>query len=305
MAPVPRSRLSIRLTWATGRRSVPYLWMLPSFALVAGLIYYPIVQLFVLGMSRIDLAGQVVGFAGLTNLSNTLSDPVFPLALRNTMIWTVSVVAATTLFSVPIAVLYNEEFPGRRLFRAILVVPWAASLMISGLIWRWIFDGNYGDFNLLLQALHLISRGVVWLGTPESAFMAVIWVGVFVSIPFTTFVFLAGLQAIPPSLYEAASIDGSSMWQSFWRITVPNLRQSFVISTVLNVIYVFNSFPIIWVMTRGDPANSTQILVTYLYQAGFQFGQLGEASVIAVLSFFILLVFGIVFVRAVRTEVTT
>jgi multiple sugar transport system permease protein len=282
----------------------PYFWLLPSLTLVAGLIYYPIYRLFVLGLSNIDMAGQVVGFAGLGNLWYTLSDPVFPLALRNTVIWTVSIVGVTTLLSVPLAVLYHQDFPGRRLFRAILVLPWAASLMISGLIWRWIFDPNYGAFNLLLEDLHLISRGIAWLGTPESAFMAVIWVGVFVSIPFTTFVYLAGLQAIPASLYEAASLDGASRWQSFWRITVPNLGQSFSVSTVLNVIYVFNSFPIIWVMTRGGPANSTQILVTYLYEAGFQFGQLGEASVIAILSFFILLIFGVLFIRLVRTEVT-
>lgn len=295
--------MAVRSHTRLAARLMPLFWLLPALTLVAGLIYYPIAQLFVLGLSNIDMAGQIVGFSGLANLVNTLSDPVFPQALRNTVVWTVSVVAVTTLLSVPIAVLYHQDFPGRRLFRAILVLPWAASLMISGLIWRWIFDANYGDFNLLLEAAHVITHGMAWLGTPVSAFMAVIWVGVFVSVPFTTFVLLAGLQAIPSTLYEAASIDGASSWQSFWRVTIPNLRQSFVISTILNVIYVFNSFPIIWVMTRGDPANSTQILVTYLYEAGFQFGQLGEAAVIAILSFFILLTFGILFVRAVRSEV--
>src|SRR5690606_15961322 len=146
---------------------------------------------------------------------------------------------------------------------------------------------------------------IQWLARASTAFPMQILIGILVTIPFTTTIFLGGLSAIPDDLYEAAKLEGASRWQTFRRITLPLIRPFLNIAIVLNVIYVFNSFPIIWVTTQGGPANSTDILVTYLYKLGFRLGKLGEASALSIMMFVLLLGFTILYVRlAMRSSRT-
>jgi multiple sugar transport system permease protein len=172
--------------------------------------------------------------------------------------------------------------------------------MINAIIWRWILDGQYSILNRLLMDLHLISKPIVWLGSEWIAFGAIIVVGILVSIPFTAFSLLAGLQSIPAELYEAARIDGAGFWSTFRRVTLPLLRPALAITTILNVIYVFNSFPVIWLLTQGAPAYHTDIMVTYLYKKAFSEGQFGPAAAMAVLTFLFLLVFSLGFARLTK-----
>jgi multiple sugar transport system permease protein len=215
----------------------------------------------------------------------------------------VSVVGISTLLSLGIASLLNREFPGRRLVRAALIIPWAVSLIITSVIWKYILDYNYGILNLILTKLHLIDHNIYWLAEPSVSFPAMIGVGIFVTIPFTSFVILSGLQSISADLYESAGVDGASSWGKFYHITLPLLKQPLTISTVLNTIYVFNSFPIIWSMTKGDPVNQTDTIITYLYKLAFLSHKMGDAAAVSVISFALLLVFSIVYVTiAMRRE---
>ncbi len=211
------------------------------------------------------------------------------------MVWTLSVVGLTLGTSLPAALALHRRFPGRRLARAILVLPWASSLVISALIWRYILDGEMGPFNALLMQLGILDEAVSWRATRTTSFPAMIFVGAFVSVPFTTMVFLAGLQAIGREMYEAAKVDGASALRTFWSVTLPHLRGVFAIATILNVIYVFNSFPIVWTITRGDPANTTDIVMTYLYKKAFIDQQFGIASAQAVIVFLTLITFSILY----------
>jgi multiple sugar transport system permease protein len=188
--------------------------------------------------------------------------------------------------------------------RGVLVVPWAVSLLITSIIWRYILDYRYGTLNLVLKKLGIIEQNVNWIGNPTLAFAVMIWVGVLVTIPFISFVILAGLQSIPGELYEAASIDGAGRWASFFRITLPQLRSSLTVSVVLCTIYVFNSFPIVWTITKGDPLNRTDVVFTYLYKLGFEQRLIGEAAAISVVSFLILLMFSIAYVSLLTREET-
>jgi multiple sugar transport system permease protein len=284
-------------------KMTPYLWMLPSFILIVLVTIFPIIELFSYSMSKISLSGVKKGFIGFQNFSNVLNDTLFLLVMKNTLFWTVAVVGISTVLSLGIAQVLNRDFPGRRLVRAALIVPWAVSLIITSVIWKWILDYNYGVLNLLLLKMHLINHNIYWLASPSTSFPAMIGVGIFVTIPFTSFVILSGLQSISAELYESASVDGANGWSRFWHITLPLLKQPLTISTVLNTIYVFNSFPIIWSITKGDPVNSTDTIITYLYKLAFLSQRMGEAAAVSVISFLLLLSFSVIYVGiALRRE---
>ena len=211
------------------------------------------------------------------------------MVLKNTLVWTVAVVGISTLLGFILAILLNNEFKGRKLARAVVVFPWATTLIVQASIWKFIIDTDYGTLNTLLMKLGIIDHAVNWTPTAGAYFAWEIACGIFVTIPFVTFTVLSGLQSIDASYYEAAAVDGASYWQKMFQITIPLVRPNLTISTILNIIYVFNSFPIIWTITKGDPANRTDTLVTYLYKLAFYNGKQGQAAAVSVIGFLILL----------------
>lgn len=286
------------------RRTVPpQLWLAPSVLLIFTIVIYPIYELFIISFSEVSLSGLRKGFTGFDNFTAIFKDETFLMVLKNTLIWTVSVVSISTVLSLGIASLLNQKFPGRRLVRAALIIPWAVSLIITAVIWKWVLNYDYGTLNLLLNKLHIINENIYWLAKPSTSFPVMIWVGIFVTIPFTSFVILSGLQSIAHELYESASVDGANGWKKFLHITLPQLRSALTVSTVLNTIYVFNSFPIVWSITQGDPINKTDLIITYLYKLAFQVNKMGHAAAVSVIGFLMLLAFAILYVTiAVRKE---
>jgi multiple sugar transport system permease protein len=281
----------------------PILLILPSFALAAFIIAYPVWDLLTVATHQVNRFGQLRDFTGLINLGNVLADPLFLDTLWRTLMWTGSVVFGTVLVSVPVALILNQDFYGRGAARVIVMLPWSVSLTMMAIVWRWALNGESGLLNLTLQDLGLIDQKVVWLASAATAFPVQILIGILVSVPFTVTIFLGGLSAIPTDIYEAASADGASTWQQFRTLTLPLMRPFINMAVVLNIIYVFNSFPIIWVLTGGGPSDSTQILVTYLYKLAFTLGKMGEAASISLIMFAILLVFTLIYLRmAMRGE---
>ena len=272
------------------RRVEPYIWIAPSVILMAIFILVPILTVFQMAMSDVSRAGKIKGFNGLENFSKVISNPSFSLVLKNTLVWTVAVVVLSTVLGFMLALVLNNKFRGRKIARAIVVFPWATTLVIQASAWDFIINTDYGTLNTLLMRIGLISAPVNWTPTPEAYFTWEIACGIFVTIPFVTFCVLSGLQSIDASYYEAATVDGAGYFQKLFSITLPLVKSSLTVSTVLNIIYVFNSFPIIWTMTKGDPANHTDTLVTYLYKLAFYNGKQGEASAVSVIGFIILLI---------------
>lgn len=272
------------------RKSEPYLWILPSVILMAVFIIIPIGYVFYMSFSEVSRAGLVKGFAGVENFVSVLSSSKFSGVLQNTLIWTVVVVGLSTLLGFILAMLLNNKFKGRKIARAIVVFPWATTLVIQASVWKFIIDTDYGALNTLLKSLGIISQNVNWTPTPGTFFAWEIACGIFVTIPFVCFTALSGLQSIDTAYYEAATMDGANFWQKLGNITLPLVRPSLTVATVLNIIYVFNSFPIVWTITKGDPANKTDTLVTYLYKLAFYNGKQGEAAAVSVIGFCILLV---------------
>jgi multiple sugar transport system permease protein len=272
-----------------GRAIAPYLLILPSILFAFWIIGYPIFDIASMSVQGVNRFGQTTGFLGAANFAKLFAHPLFLGCLWRTLVWTVFVVGGTVLLSIPIALILNEDFIGRRLARVIIMLPWAVSLTMSGIVWRWALNGEAGMVNASLRQIGIVNQPIEWLATAGTAFPIEIAIGILVSIPFTVTVFLGGLASLPADIYEAATIDGASGRQRLRYLTLPLLRPFLNLVLVLNFIYVFNSFPLIWVMTQGDPANSTDILVTWLYKLAFRYGELGIASALSIVMFLILL----------------
>ncbi|MCG7507196.1 carbohydrate ABC transporter permease [Mesorhizobium retamae] len=283
-------------------RALPYLLILPSLFLAAVVIFWPVYDLVQISTHDVSRFGQLRDFIGLANFAALADDPDFMAALWRTGLWTLSVVAGALVLSIPVAMILNSDFYGRSVARVIILLPWAVSLTMTAVVWRWALNGESGMLNSALMGLGIIDQNIQWLASASTAFPMQVLIGVLVTVPFTVTIFLGGLSSIPDDLYEAAALEGASGWQQFRTITLPLLKPFINIAIVLNMIYVFNSFPIIWVMTQGGPANSTDILVTYLYKLAFRVGKLGEASAVSLVMFAILLVFTMIYVRLAMRE---
>lgn len=251
-------------------------------------------------VSEISISGLAKGFVGLGNFERLFADPDLAGILTRTLVWVVVAVSVTIFVSLGLASLLNAAFPGRRLVRWALIIPWAASVVMTATIWRWMLDGFYGIINRILLDLGLLSGPINdWLGDPSTAFIWLVFVAVFVSLPFTTYVLLAGLQSIPRDVYEAAEVDGATGWQSYISITLPLLRPALLVAAIINMINVFNSFPIIWAMTRGGPGSLTDTTTTHMYKLAFQLLDIGQSAAMAVVNFTVILVFVLLYLRLV------
>ena len=278
----------------------PLLWVGPAMALIAVVVLWPVVIMIRTAFQHISPDGFILGWAGWRNFRYLFEEPDLGGILIRTVIWVVVVVAATMLISLAMAQLFNQKFPGRRIARWALIAPWAASVMMTSIVFRWALDPNNGVINVFLHDIGWLARfnsdASDWLGSPTSAFAWMMVVAVFVSIPFATYALLAGLQSIPTDIYEAARVDGASAWRTYRTITLPLLRPAFVVALLINIINVFNSFPIIWEMTRGGPGHQTSTTTTFMYQLKQSY--IGESAAMSVLNFALVMIVVMIYLRA-------
>jgi multiple sugar transport system permease protein len=260
------------------RLTSPYLLILPSFFLAAFIILWPLKELGEIATHEVNRFGQLRDFAGLDNFRALFGDADFIASAWRTLVWTVAVVGGALLVSAPVALILNGDFYGRGLARVIIMLPWAVSLTMTAIVWRWALSGESGMLNSALRGVGAMDSNIQWLAAASTAFPMQILIGIVATIPFTVTIFLGGLSSVPDDLYEAASIEGASAWDQFRLITlspaeaVHQHRARFEHDLRVQLV------PIIWAMTQGGPANSTDILVTYLYKLAFRWGKLGEAS---------------------------
>ena len=269
---------------------------------MAAVVLYPAAELVRASLSRYSVTGLHQGFVGLQNYVRLLQQDALPAVVANTLVWVTVVVAATILLSLGLAQLVAARFPGRRLVRWALIVPWAASLIMTAKLFAWIYDYYFGILNRVLTAAGVLARPVDWLGDDATVMGAMIAVGVFVSLPFTTYVLLAGLKTIPDEVYEAARVDGASRWRTYRAVTLPLLRPALLVATVLNAIYVFNSFPLIWTLNDRNPGFAHDTMVTYMYKIAFKSAlrDVGLAAALGVVNVLLVLVAVALYLRAAR-----
>ncbi|MFG2918596.1 carbohydrate ABC transporter permease [Kitasatospora sp. NPDC048298] len=276
----------------------PLPWLAPAVVLILGVVVWPVIEMVATSLRKIDTTGTDHGPAGLIKYHKLFSDPRLPAVLTWTAVWTLAVVGLTMLISLALAQLFNQNFPGRRVTRWALIAPWAASVLMTAIGFRWMLDQVAGVFNRLLLDLGLIDHPQAWLGDAAHAKPWLVLVAVFVSLPFTTYTLLAGLQTIPAEVYEAARVDGATPWQTYRKITLPLLRPAFLVGLVINLINVFNSFPVIWGMTQGGPNADTATTTVFMYMLrGYD---VAESAAMSVVNFAVVILMVIVFLKVSR-----
>ena len=269
-------------------------------AVIFLMVLYPAYEMIRTSLMNIDETGTSHGFTGFSNYRTLFRNPNLVAVLERTVVWTISIVVVTVLISLPVAQILHAKFPGRRLVRYALIVPWAASVVMTSTSWLWILNGYYGILNRILLSLGLIQDQIQFLGSPTQSFIWLIVVAIFVSVPFTTYVVLAGLTTIGEDILEASTVDGASGWQRYRNIIFPLLRPALLIGMVINLINVFNSFPIIWVMTTGGPGYSTDTTTTLAYKISFRNADIGQSAAMATINFGIILLFIVLFLKVSR-----
>jgi multiple sugar transport system permease protein len=233
-------------------------------------------------------------------------DEVVRTAVANTATFTVASVAGHLAIGLGVALLLNQRIRGRAVFRNLALLPWMLPPAVVATGWAWLYHNPFGMLNPLLVGLGLLDAPKAWLASPDTALGAVIVANLWRGFPFISLVLLAGLQAIPSVLYEAADVDGAGAWARFRHVTLPGLRRVMLIALTLDVINTVKYFDLIWVMTAGGPANRTEVLSTLIYRLAFQFFRTGRAAALAMVMVAALAVFSIFYVRlTVRTAAET
>jgi len=281
-----------------------YLYLAPAGLLLGFVFLYPTLQSVWLAFQRNKGINDPGRFTGIDNFVKLWNDPLFWKITGQTFLWTVGVVAITTVLSYLLALILVQQFRGKAIFRTLVILPAATSLALSAVVWGFAFQ----PANLVNHTLALFGPtkgGIAWLANVPQAWVALIFVGICVSVPLTGVMLAAAMRSVPRELYEASSIDGASRVSQTLRITLPLTRTMLLITTLANFVVAFNSFPIIFVMTGGGPVNRTDILATWLYQKGFQLLDFGMASTLAVVVLGVLLVLSLFYVHLLihRTKV--
>ncbi|MFQ5834885.1 MAG: carbohydrate ABC transporter permease [bacterium] len=279
-----------------------YLLVLPAVVLILTLVAYP----FVLAVYW-SLTDKVVGrsphFVGLRNFIELFQSAIFLRTARNSFVYTLSAVGLKFILGMGMALLLNQKFRGRNFLRGLYLLPWIVPMAISGVAWIWMYDSVFGVINYTIKMARISDTGWPWLANSTLAIIAVIVANVWRGTPFFGISLLAGLQAIPTELYEAAEVDGAGRLSKFFNITMPQLRHIILIVTLFSTIWTFADFETVYVITRGGPANTTHLFATLSYQVGLVAGQLGKGTAISLFIFPVLLLMMFLELKYVRRTI--
>ena len=295
----PRARPLI--SWRARKLLVGYSYLVPAALCMLATVVVPIFLAIKMSLyNDVLYKPQDYRFIGLGNYLRLIEDPVFWLTLWNSVVWVFGSVVLQFLAGFAAALLLHQAFRGRALVRTLTLLPWIIPGVVVGLIWEWLYQPNYGVINDLLIRAGLMQDRVAWLSSPDLAMGAVVFTNVWRGIPFFAIMLLAGLQAIPDELYEAAQVDGAGVVGRFWHITVPLLRPIIVVATATRIIWTFNYADLIFVMTGGGPANATQITSTYTLMQAYSVLDFGYAGALSVVLLLVMLVFTAAYLRITR-----
>ncbi len=279
-----------------------YMYVMPAVIVMGLVVLYPFLYNVVVSFSNMNLTHfKDWHVTGPDNYLAVIADKMFWYFLFKTVLWTLLNLVFHVGLGVFLALIINEDIRGRTFFRTMLILPWAVPQYITALTWRGMFNSEYGSVNLLLNQIFGLEFS--WLSTEWGAFAACLITNIWLGFPFMMIIALGGLQSIPESLYEAAEIDGASRWKQFRNITVPLLKPVMVPAITLGVIWTFNNFNVVWLVSNGgEPSDTTHILVSWVYKAGFTYFRMGYAAAFSMIIFAILLIFSWRFIN--RTKAT-
>lgn len=274
----------------------------PAIIVLLTVLAYPIIASFVLSFQRIRFVSQGLSyqFNGLSNYTELLKNQLFRESLFRSVYFTLVEVVAVIILALLVALLLNHPVGRHAFFRVVLLVPWALAPVANAVLWKWIYNANYGVLNAILLGLGVVDKNVVWLGSPWLALNMILMADVWKAVPFIALLLLAGLQNIPIYLYKAARLDGANAWQQFVHVTLPGIKTSLVISIVLQSIWALKVFDLIYVLTHGSPADSTVLLNYLSWRETFSNLDIGYGAAIANVLFVFMFMLALAYIRILR-----
>lgn len=264
-----------------------YFMILPTLLYLLIFQIYPIIDSVRISFTNLSFLKPGSGqFVGLKNFHNLLfNDSNFWLLMRNSLIWVFGSTLLQYVVAIPASLLLNQKLAARWAWRGFMMVPWVTPVIIMGMIWKWIYDGDYGLLN------YLLNTDIVWLGNESTVWPALLTVSLWKGLPYATLMFLAGLQGIPGDLYEAAWVDGAGALKRFWYVTLPMLKPVILVTALTSIVQSWTKFEVIWVLTAGGPGYATSIFPTYIYSKSFVMYDMGGGSAVSVIAMLVMMVF--------------
>jgi len=274
----------------------------PAAAYVALLVGLPVLMSLFLSVSDARVGSETISFAGLTNFRSALATPAFRVALRNSFLFTAASQALVVAGATLLALALREPFRGRGLLRLLVLLPWVAPISLGAIGWKWLLDSLYSVVTWVLVALSLVSASnpPMWLGEPRLAMLSVLLVHAWRTLPFATMILLAGLSAIPRDIPEAAAVDGSGFWRTHFTITLPMIRPILLVALLFGVVFTFTDMTAVYILTRGGPADATQVLPSLAFFTGILGGDLAQGAAISLFLFPLLLAAAVALLRLAR-----
>ena len=285
--------------------NVGLFFVLPAFIYMFFFVGYPIIRNIILSLQDVTvrtLTAPSKPFVGPQNYKEIFSDPVFMKALLNTLLFTICCLVLQFVIGFALALFFNRHFSIAKPIRGLMLIPWMIPITVTALIFKFIFGTDVGILNYILQSLGIISENIDWLTYKNTDLFAIICANVWIGIPFNMILISTGLTTIPKELYESASIDGAGKIQTFFKITLPLLRNTIESVLILGFIYTFKVFDLVYVMTGGGPVNSTHMLSTYSYKLSFEMFKYSKGAAVANVLLVILLIVGVFYLRATKED---
>jgi len=284
-------------------RMTPYYFLVPAVLGILALYAYPIIASLINSFLNYNLSRSPdATFNGFDNFIRLFQDAVFKVVVKNTLVYVVLSVFFQFVLGLILALLLVKHFRGKGLYQSIVFAPWAMAGFLIAIMFKWMFNAQWGIVNDLLIKIGILNEPYPFLASPSTALYTVILASVWYGIPFFAIMLLAALQTIPEEMYEAADIDGAGKLRQFWNITLPFIKPTLIITVLLRLIWMFNSSDLIYIMTAGGPANATHILPTYLFEKAYTALDFGLASAVATLIGAFLVIFTLVYLLVTKFE---
>jgi multiple sugar transport system permease protein len=284
----------------------PYLYILPAGLFLIAIMGYPIIFTIIMSFQKFNLETLVsrqAQFIWFSNYQEVLTNPVFLVALKHSLVFTFASIFFQFAIGLGAAILFSKAFPMSNTMRGLVLSGWQIPSVVTGTIFLWLFNLDYGLVNFILVALNLINEPIGWLTQADTALITVIVANIWLGIPFNTILLTAGITALPEDVFEAATIDGANAWQKLFYLTIPLLRSTILAVLMLGFIYTLRVFDVVWIMTKGGPGNATEVLPTFAYRLSFISFNFGQSAAVSVIILSILLVAAIGYLKfGIREE---
>lgn len=283
-----------------------YLFVAPAAVFLLIFMVYPV--LFNISLSLRDVTASTLldtsqnTYVGFANYATVFKNPAFFTTIINTLLFTFFSLVFQLVLGMALAIFYTRKFPGAAYMRGLFLVAWTIPIVVSGSVFRWLFDGDAGVINFFLRKLGIIQQSIFWISDANFALIAVIFVNIWLGLPFNLTLLVAALQGLPEEVFEAASIDGATGWQKFRFVTLPMLRPALLSIIVLGLIYTFKVFDLVFIVTGGGPLNASDVVSTLAYKLVFRNFLFGQGAAVLNLLFVVLFILSLFYIRTTQRE---